>query len=94
MNINGTLSITIPFTTGMPQDSRIGPNEFPPYTSPLFAIAMKYNVVIHMYANDTQLFVPFKVEENVSFMVRLEACIAEERTWLRENHLKLNGEKT
>ena len=96
VNINGTLSIPRPPTTRMPQGSRIGPNEFPPITSPLFAIAVKHNVEIYMYVDDTQLFVPFRVEEYASVMVRLEACITdhEVRTWLSENHLRLNDEKT
>ena len=94
VNINGTLSIPRPLTTGMPQGSRIGPTEFPPYTSPLFDIAKKHNIQVHMYADDTQLFVPFKVEEYDEAMNRLEACVAEMRLWLSENHLKLNDEKT
>ena len=47
-----------------------------------------------MYADETQLFVPFRVEWYPSVVVRLEACIPEVRTWLSENHLKLNDEKT
>ena len=94
VNINGSLSGPTPLTTGMPQGSRIGPNEFPGYTSPIFAIAEKHKVNIHMYADDTQLYLPFKVEEYAGAMSRLEECISEIRTWLSENHLKLNDDKT
>ena len=94
VTINGTLSSPLPLVNGMPQGSRIGPNEFPGYTSPIFAIAKKHNVEVHMYADDTQLFVPFRVGDFHSAKDRLEACIAEIRTWLSENHLKLNDEKT
>jgi hypothetical protein len=47
-----------------------------------------------MYADDTQLYVPFGVGEYANAMTKLEACIAEMRIWLSENHLKLNDEKT
>ena len=94
VTINGTLSSPLPLVNGMPQGSRIGPNEFPGYTSPIFAIAKKYKVEVHMYADDTQLFVPFRVEDFHSAKDRLESCIAEIRTWLSENHLKMNDDKT
>jgi hypothetical protein len=94
VNINGTLSASRPLTTGMPQGSRIGPTEFPPYTSPMFGIAKKHGVEMHMYADDTQLYVPFSIEEYDSAIAKLEACIDEIRHWLADNHLKLNDEKT
>ena len=47
-----------------------------------------------MYADDTQLYVPFKINEYESAITKLESCISEIRTWLAENHLKLNDEKT
>ena len=71
VNSNGALSIPRRLPTGMPQGSRFGPNKFPPYTNPLFAIAVKHNVEIHMYADDTQLLVPFRVDEYASDMVRI-----------------------
>ena len=94
VNINGTLSIPRPLHNGMPQGSRIGPTEFPLYTSPMFAIAEKHGVQVHMYADDTQLFVPFSVGEYDNAIQKLERCIDEMRTWLANNHLKLNDDKT
>ena len=94
VNINGTLSAAHPLTAGMPQGSRIGPTEFPPYTSPIFNIADKHGVEVHMYADDTQLYVPFKINEHESAIRKLERCISEMKTWLANNHLKLNDEKT
>ena len=37
---------------------------------------------------------PFKADRYDEVMKRLELCLAEIRTWLAENHLKLNDEKT
>ena len=76
-NINGTISVSQPLTTGMPQGSHIGPTEFPPYTSPIFEIAQRHDVNMHMYADDTQLYVPFDVKDYDLAVARLEACIAE-----------------
>jgi hypothetical protein len=53
----------------------------------MFAIAEKHNVEIHMYAVDTQLYVPFSVQDYELAIAKLEACIAEIHEWLTENHL-------
>ena len=41
----------------------------------MFGIAERYGVEVYMYADDTQLFVPFSVEEYDSDIAKLEACI-------------------
>ena len=94
VNINGTLSQPTPLAIGMPQGSVVGPNGFPAYTSPIFEIARRHGIQIHMYADDTQLFLPFQPEHFKPSMARLESCLAEIREWLSANHLKLNDEKT
>ena len=78
----------------MPQGSRISPNAFPPYTSPLFGITERHGAEVHMYADDTQLFIPFSVEKYDSAIAKLEACSSEIKTWLDANHLKQNDAKT
>ena len=94
VNINGTTSTPHVLTTGLPQGSMIGPAEFPPYSSPLFIIARKHGVMIHMYADDTQLYLSFNVENYDEAKSKMEACLAEMRSWLADNHLKLNEGKT
>ncbi len=44
---------------GFPQGSTIGPFGFKLYTKPLTSIVAKQMVQIHLYADDTQLYVPF-----------------------------------
>jgi len=78
----------------MPQGSRIGPTEFPSYTAPLFTIAEKHNICIHMYADDTQLYVSFPVKDCQVAIKKLEDCVSDMRIWMRDNHLKLNDNKT
>ena len=49
---------------------------------------------IQMYGDDTQLHLTFVPSEWHSARCKMEACIAELRKWLLENHLKLNDNKT
>ena len=49
---------------------------------------------IHLYADDTQLYVPFNPEDSEEAMQRLEACIDDIRGWMNTNFLKLNDSKT
>ena len=78
----------------MPQGSKIGPFGFKLYTKRLRAIARKYNVDIHLYADDTQLYTSFNPNDSAQAMTRMEACIAEIRSWMAKNFLKLNDSKT
>ena len=72
----------------------MGPFSFPPYTSPLFKIAEKHNVKIHVYADDTQLYIAFDEATCNESRARLKLCISEIREWMYQNCLKLNDDKT
>ena len=78
----------------MPQDSVLGSFSVPPYTSPLFATAERHQCSIHMYADDTQLYMSFKVEDGENARTRIEVCIEDVRAWMSSNFLKLNDGKT
>lgn len=94
IDINGTPSDNIQLNYGFPQGSSIGPFGFKLYTKPLTSIAQKHNIQIHLYADDTQLYLPFDPCDSESAMTRMEACIEEIRLWMTENFLKLNDSKT
>ena len=72
----------------------IGPFGFKPYTKPLSAIAQKHGVSIHLYADDTQLYVSCDPKDVDSARVLLEACVEDIRVWMAQNNLKLNDSKT
>ena len=82
---------------GVPQGSILGPLLFSYYTKPIRAIATKYNLKIHLYADDTQLYVSFRFSsytEAIAALCRVEACINGIQTWTKNNKLQLNADKT
>ena len=78
----------------MPQGSVLGPFSFPQYTAPLFDIVQRHQCDIHMYADDTQIYLSFNRHNSQSSLEKLEHCIQEVRQWMKENFLKLNDSKT
>ena len=92
--IDSTSSVTLPLDVGFPQGSVIGPFGFKQYTKPLSAIAKKHGVSIHLYADDTQLYVSCEPENAQAALLRLEGCVQDIREWMCTNNLKLNDSKT
>ena len=81
----------------IPQGSVLGPLLFSYYTKPIRAIAAKHNLKIHLYADDTQLYVSFRFSsytEAIAALCRLEACINKIQTWMKNNKHHLNADKT
>ena len=74
-----------------------GPILFTLYTLPLGDIARKLEIPRHFYADDTQLYVSFPVNdeyEGVVAVSHLEDCVREIQKWMAVNKLKLNADKT
>ena len=90
MVIDGVKSDPQDLQYGIPQGSVLGPILFMIYTIPIGAIARWYNFEIHIYADDTQLYVFFKMKDPTSqqeALHTLQSCIAEIRAWMVTNKL-------
>ena len=75
VTIKGELSQPVSLTKGMPQRPILGPKGYPPYVSQVFHIARQHGVCIHIYANDTQLYVDFDVSQWEETKLRMQHCI-------------------
>ena len=87
-------SVPLPLLTGVPQGSVVGPGTFPAYTKPLGKLVRSHDVDLHLYADDTQLYVGCHIPDVDATKEKLETCIADVRTWMAANMLKLNDGKT
>jgi hypothetical protein len=79
----------------VPQGSVLGPNFYEDYTAAsLAAIFRKHNINFHIYADDTQAYVSFQIDDEAISLEKLEKCLEEVKTWMAANWLKLNDSKT
>ena len=95
--IRGSPSEPVDLLFGVPQGSVLGPKFFIVYTAPIADICRRHDVSVHMYADDTQVFLSFDLydrTQETAALRRVEACISEIRFWMIKNKLKLNDEKT
>ena len=94
VSIDGVQSDPLDLPYGVPQGSVLGPLLFCAYTTQLGIIIQKHNLKYHIYADDTQLYLSFKVHNCANTLHKLEQCILEIREWMACHKLKLNDDKT
>jgi len=87
----GSVSSSIIMLYSVPQRSVLGSRLF---TADLTDVANEYHVTIHMFADDTQLYVHCGRDSTALTIVRLEQCIMDINHCMSANRLKLNMDKT
>ena len=93
VHLHGSSSASSSLRFGVPQGSVLGPIVFTIYTIPLGEICRRHGVQYHLYADDTQLYVSFKVGDAVD-LLEIEMCTAEIKAWMGMFMLMLNDDKT
>ena len=61
---------------------------------PLAAILKYHNIGYYVYADDTQLYISFKNNDQSGPLAKLNSGIADIRVWMIRNKLKINDSKT
>ena len=88
------ISDVVQLTCSVPQGSVLGPQLFILYTAELMDIAEDLGVNIHMYADDTQLYVHCSPRYAIGTVSKLELCLERVDRWMVASRLKLNSEKS
>ena len=94
VSIENVLSNLSELIFGVPQGSVLGPLIFCIYTLPVSAILQHHCMPYHIYADDTQLYCTSHFNDQASTIASLEKCISDIRSWMIQNKLKINDDKT
>ena len=78
----------------VPQGSVLGPILFVLYTTPLSNIIANHSVNDQLFVDNTQLQKSAPLSEVTNLIKELDACTDDIKTWMTENQLKLNNDKT
>ena len=94
VSVDNLRSATTPLLYGVPQGSVLGPVLFVLYTTPLSDTISAHPVNHHLYADDTQLQNTGQPSNIHTVTQELQACTDDIKTWMGNNQLKLNDDKT
>ena len=97
VSIGGIMSDAVVLECGGPQGSLMGAEDYKAYTLPVGDIIRKHNLRFKIYADDTQIKISFDVKDKCDITVSIgliSECVADIKSWMTANMLKLNADKT
>ena len=94
--INNTLSEPQSLQCGVPQGSVLCARLYSMYVYLLSSIIVKHNLLYYSYADDTQIYLQCDNTNDAikEAIHRLGKCIADVCSWMKNNSLKINEDKT
>jgi len=93
VSVNDQMSGPHAVSCSVPRGSVLGPLEFTAYTEDLDDVVHNNELNRPMYVDDTQLMRSTRINRRQSIIERLQACIADNRSWCRSRRLQLNPSK-
>ena len=95
VSINGSKSHSVKLDCCVPQGSLLGAGFYCDYSSPIGRLILLLLLLFHCYADDTQLTESVNPNDVQQMAVKkMESSFTEINSWMHDNKLKLNGDKT
>ena len=97
VSIPGALTDSLPLNWGVPQGSCLGPLLYIIYSSKTFNIIERHLQNSYCYADDSQIYFSFKLDDLSSqqnAITAMQNCTDDIRSWMEHDKLLLNKEKT
>ena len=81
----------MPFS--VPQGSILGLLLYVLYTAELFHVVARHQLRLHMYADDSQVYVSTPADDATAALASLSADITDINDWMKASRLRLNPSK-
>ena len=97
VRIGSTESSFQPLETGFAQGSVLGGPKYNMFTTPLDDLVSLHGIQNQCYADDSNLYKSFDIcnsEDTDQAITQIESCLADICTWMSDNRLKMNDDKT